>query len=210
MNEQLTLKELKRQITLTDLCQTPMKVELVENGRLIACHESEEFTISVFSCGYALAEAGKRWTVFSINGNGGYEYDADETDREMLRAEDYRFEDDYFLDLPWTIRLSMEALDRLERNNASREKSLISEHPDVPGPGGRLYGRYVSVEEAVIRRIQLEEMMKILTPKQREVMELSIEGYTQIEIGKSLGIGQPAVWERIHTAEKRIASFLKG
>ena len=198
MNEQITLRELLGMITPARLSRVPGKMVLKENATRIASHESEEFVLSVFSCGYALAESGKRWTVFNVSGCGGYEYEADEDDRLFLREEDFKFEDAYFLDLPWTVRLSMEALDRLESNNDASESALLSEHPDKPGPNGRLYGRYISVEDEVIRKIEYEEMLAKMTPKQRQAYVLYFEeGYTLEEVGELLSITSTAVFHRI-------------
>ena len=200
MNEEITLRELLRMITPTGLSRVPGKVMLKENATRIASHESDEFLLSVFSCGYALAESGKRWTVFNVSGCGGYEYEANEDDRQLLRGEDYRFEDAFFLDLPWPVRLSMEALDRLESNNDANENALLSEHPDEPGPGGRLHNRYVSVEDEVIAKIEYEEVMSKLTPKQRQAYVLYFdEGYTQQEIGAMFTVSHEAISKRIRS-----------
>ena len=198
MNEQITLRELLGMITPARLSRVPGKMVLKENATRIASHESEEFVLSVFSCGYALAESGKRWTVFNVSGCGGYEYEADEDDRQLLREEDFKFEDAYFLDLPWPVRLSMEALDRLESNNDANESALLSEHPEEPGPRGRVYGRYLSVEDEVIGKIEYEEMLEKLTPKQRQAYVLYFEeGYTQEEIGAMFSVSHEAICKRI-------------
>ena len=198
MNEQITLRELLEMITPAGLSRVPGKMVLKENATRIASHESEEFVISVFSCGYALAESGKRWTVFNVSGCGGYEYAADEDDRQLLRDEDFKFEDAYFLDLPWPVRLSMEALDRLESNNDANESALLSEHPEEPGPRGRVYGRYLSVEDEVIGKIEYEEMLAKLTPKQRQAYVLYFEeGYTLQEIGAMFSVSHEAISNRI-------------
>ena len=205
MNEQITLRELLGMITPAGLSRVPGKMVLKENATRIASQESEEFVLSVFSCGYALAESGKRWTVFNVSGCGGYEYEADEDDRQLLREEDFKFEDAYFLDLPWPVRLSMEALDRLESNNDANESALLSEHPEEPGPRGRLYSRYLSVEDEVIGKIEYEEMLGKLTPKQRQAYVLYFEeGYTLKEIAELLSISATSVFNRIESLRKKI------
>ena len=205
MNEQMTLRELLERTKKTGTARVPGKVALKESATRIAYHEADGFEISVYSCGYALAEAGNRWTVFRVGDCGGYEYEVDEADRELLGDKDYRFEDEYFMDLPWTVRLAMEAMDRLERNNDEREDRLISEHPDEPGPRGRLYGRCISVEEEVIRDIEREEMLASLTTKQREAYELYFEmGYTLEEAGKILAITYSAFKDRINGLVKKL------
>ena len=205
MNEQITLRELLGMITPARLSRVPGKMVLKKNATRIASHESEEFVLSVFSCGYALAESGKRWTVFNVSGCGGYEYEADEDDRLFLREEDFKFEDAYFLDLPWPVRLSMEALDRLESNNDANESALLSEHPEEPGPRGRLYSRYLSVEDEVIGKIEYEEMLGKLTPKQRQAYVLYFEeGYTLKEIAELLSISATSVFNRIESLRKKI------
>ena len=198
MNTQMTLRELLERTAKTGTERVPGKVTLKESATRIASHEADGFELSVYSCGYALAEAGNRWTVFRVGDCGGYEYEVDEADKELLGDKDYRFKDDYFMDLPWTVRLTMEAMDRLEKNNDAREDRLISEHPDEPGPKGRLYGRYISVEEEVLRNIEREEMLASLTTKQREAYELYFEmGYTLEEAGEILSVSYEAVQKRI-------------
>ena len=205
MNEQMTLRELLERTKKTGTARVPGKVALKESATRIACHESDGFEISVYSCGYALAEAGNRWTVFRVGDCGGYEYEVDEADKELLGDKDYRFKDDYFMDLPWTVRLTMEALDRLERNNDEREDQLISEHPDEPGPRSRLYGRYISVEEEVLRNIEREEMLASLTTKHREAYELYFEmGYTLEEAGEIPSVSRESVRKRLEGLVKKL------
>ena len=48
-------------------------------------------------------------------------------------------------------------------------------------------------EEYVLRKEREKERRGALTEKQREVYELFMQGYTQVEIAKLMGISQPAV-----------------
>ena len=205
MNMQMTLRDLMERTAQTGRERAPGKVTLKESATRIAFHEADGFELSVYSCGYSLAEAGNRWTVFSVGDCGGYEYEVDEADRKLLGDKDYRFEDEYFMDLPWQVRLTMEAMDRLEKNNDEREDRLISEHPDEPGPRGRLYGRYISVEVEVLRNIEREELLASLTTKQREAYELYFEmGYTLEEAGEILSVSRESVRKRLEGLVKKL------
>jgi excisionase family DNA binding protein len=65
------------------------------------------------------------------------------------------------------------------------EGSLIRRrhHGELPSP----------TEEVALARIMLQALRDRLTPRQRQVLELRLQGYTREEIGARLGLGQTRV-----------------
>lgn len=62
-------------------------------------------------------------------------------------------------------------------------------------------GGYALVETLVDLRPALAK----LTHRQRQVLALTVAGWTQEEIGEELGIGQPRVWKHLAAARKKLA-----
>lgn len=61
-----------------------------------------------------------------------------------------------------------------------------------------------------VRDERLAAALKLLTPKQREVIELIFwKGYTQEETARELGCSQSSVSERLSNGLKRLAGHLK-
>ena len=204
MNEQMTLKELKAMMPVVPNGKTPKRSELKNKSEVVAEYQSHDFSLTVFDCGYVLAQHFGRWTIFPVNDCGGYEYEvADENPVKGKVQTD--FDEEYFLDLPWTIRITLTAEDRLEHNAEIRNDNLIRKRPDYIRDYGWLQGYTPSFEYELAMKWEREEVMNMLTEKQREVMELTLEGYTQDEIGIILGINRNTVANRIFDARKKIS-----
>ena len=62
--------------------------------------------------------------------------------------------------------------------------------------------------DGIERRIDLERAIAQLTAKQREVLALWLEGYTQEEIAERCGIGQSQVCKRLRRAVKRLQATM--
>ena len=61
-----------------------------------------------------------------------------------------------------------------------------------------------------VRDERLAAALKLLTPKQKEVIELIFwKGYTQEETARELGCSQSSVSERLSNGLKRLAGYLK-
>jgi len=54
-----------------------------------------------------------------------------------------------------------------------------------------------------------EEMLEGMTDRQREVVELRMDGYLQCEIAEMVGRSQPAVSQRIQAGQGRIENLIK-
>ena len=64
--------------------------------------------------------------------------------------------------------------------------------------------------DGIERRIDLERAIAQLTAKQREVLALWLEGYTQEEIAERCGIGQQRVCRRLQRAKARLRVIMLG
>lgn len=90
-------------------------------------------------------------------------------------------------------------------------RRAIFEHPAIASDVQQ-YNRYVhgeSVENQVLGKMLKMDALSTLTDRQREAMLLyHVEGYTQEEIGRMLGISTTAARDRINAGIKRIRKYL--
>lgn len=117
----------------------------------------------------------------------------------------------------WLYRLTLnEALTRLRRRKRTRETSYEDFLPQYDSDGHHLGGRYSVVDwsEQLEKRLAEKELQRILQqaldqlrPVDKAVVMLSdLEGISDREIGKTLGLSVPAVKTRLHRARL----FLRG
>jgi RNA polymerase sigma factor (sigma-70 family) len=71
----------------------------------------------------------------------------------------------------------------------------------------RLAKQRATVQQ-IVRGMVTEDVLDLLTPNQREVIEMRLDRCTLEEIGEDLGISHQSVSERIRWARKRIAKAL--
>lgn len=123
---QLTLRELRSRVnTIPGERKLSWKqIEAVEVP--IAAYRSMGLRIMVFPSGYITAHSGRNHTVFHISDCGVYSYRFASKLAEDATRHD--FDEDYFLDLRWEIRVLMEAEDRLERNGNLYEYGRIGRY----------------------------------------------------------------------------------
>ena len=57
-------------------------------------------------------------------------------------------------------------------------------------------------------RLDLEMALQKLPPRQRQAIELAIEGYSECEVAEELGISQPAVFKLLEKARLRLRELL--
>ena len=213
-NDKLTLRELLTMISSTAGVSLPTAKALRTSGDPIAIYSTNNFTISVYPSGFALAVSYKRTTVVRVDECTDYNYDTLHEElancNNSVTPSHIGFE--VFLDAAWPVRVTMTAEDRLEENNDLAVRRAISEHPQVAADVQQ-YNRWLhgeSVENQVFGRMMKEEMLKNLTDKQKEVMILYYrEGYTQAEIAEMLGLGRRTVSDRIEAALKKIRKEVK-
>ncbi len=126
-------------------------------------------------------------------------------------------------ELPWYIPLTLVGDYRVEYNGRvhSRECSLnpedpgmldnlLSEKADSSDSFGFGFSFGENPESTLIRRETNEELLKILTGRQREVFALYyLEGYNQYEIADMLGMSRPAVTRLLSRALDRVGNLLQ-
>lgn len=208
LNEKMTLRELLALTTPTNGISLPTPKALRLGSVPVAVYSRDNFSLTVYKNGFVAARTWKRYTVIRLDCCKDYRY---ATVHEKLARQknsatkpDIKFEE--FLDSPWPVRLLLTAEDRLEENNDLAAWRAICEHSEIAADVQQ-YNRYIhgeSVENQVIEKMMREEMIKKLTDKQREVVELYYgEGYTQAEIAEMLGISQMTVSEMLENALKK-------
>lgn len=213
VNDKLTLRELLTMISPTTGVSIPTAKALRESDTPIAIYATNNFSISVYPSGFALAVSYKRTTVVRVDECTDYSYD---TLHEALAnckksATPSHIGFEVFLDAAWPVRVTMTAEDRLEENNDLAARRAISEHPQIAADVQQ-YNRWLhgeSVENQTFGRMMKEEMLERLTDKQKEVMILYYdEGYTQAEIAEVMGVSQKAVGQHIMLANKKIRKYM--
>ncbi len=212
LNEKMTLRELLTLIGSTAGLPIPTAKTLRTTDYPVAIYSIDNFSITVYSCGFALAKSYKRTTVVRVDACGDYKYQTlhDKIADTKKSATPTHIGKDVFLDAAWPIRIMLTAEDQLEENNDKAAHRAISEHPAIAADV-KEYNRYVhgeSIEDMVINEIMKEEMLSTLTDKQREVYVLYYdEGYTQSEIAKMMCISQKAVGQHLMLAMKKVRKY---
>jgi len=211
LNEKMTLRELLTLIKSTAGLPIPTAKALRTTDYPVAIYSTDNFSITVYSCGFALAQSYKRTTVVRVDACGDYKY---QTLHEKIAdtkksATPTHIGKDVFLDAAWPVRIMLTAEDQLERNNDGVARNAISKHADALANNPMYSGRYDdSAEDIVIKKMEKEEMLSTLTDKQREAYVLYYdEGYTMQEIGEMLGISRDAVKDRIHAVQCKISKY---
>lgn len=213
LNDKLTLRELLTMISSTKDVTIPTAKALRESASPIAVYTSKDYSISVYPSGFALAKSYKRTTVVRVDECGCYDYDTAHKDlaNHKKSATPSHIGMEVFLDAAWPVRITLTAEDRLEANNNGSAWSKICLHPEIAADV-REYNRSVheeSAEDLVIKKMEKEEMLRMMTDKQREVYELYYgEGYTQTEIAEMIGISRDAVKDRLYGTLKKIRKYM--
>lgn len=123
---QLTLRELRSRVTTIPGQRKPSWKQAEAEEMPVATYRRAGLRIMVFPSGYITAHSGRNHTVFHISDCGAYSYRFGSELAEDATRHD--FDEDYFLDLRWEIRVLMEAEDRLELNGNLYEYGRIGKH----------------------------------------------------------------------------------
>lgn len=202
----LTLQELKK---ITDMPgdgeKLPTAKQLRVTGLVVAKERlGQEAEISAYQNGCALYQVGRCSTVFFLHPCRDYYYISD--DGIVCLPEQF-FEHER-----WYLRLMLEGEDRLNRNHEERERnwnisySAISEDWDAMGDWPE------SAAERLEKQETVEEMMQLLTEKQKTVIcGYYMQGKTQAQLARELGVSRPAVKDSlIHAVGKIRKRYLMG
>ncbi len=193
----LTLQELKRIVAVPENGANPPTAKQLQSSEVLIVNKNLETDgeIRVYANGYAVYQACGRSTVFSVHLCRDYFYLSD--------CGIVHLAGDFFEGQKWYLRLVLEGEDRLGRNQEERERNLsysaISEEWSVMEGGSE------SALEHLVKQETVEEILQLLTKKQRAVIQkYYIQGKTQLQISKELGISRPAVEDSISHAIRRI------
>ena len=178
LNTDLTLRELLTLLSRT----TPTSVTppaSLKNQRPVAEYTTRTFCIRVYKNGFAIAEDGIRSAMIRVDDQKMYDFDPDRTADNNRRKErgkqrDLRSDLDYayFLDQPWTVRLTLLAFDELEK--LADEETQVSKDMMACSGHGVAEAYTESFENDLFDRLECEELvdqlMTRLTERERTVI----------------------------------------
>ena len=208
----MTLRELKARTESTArFDKAPSMAWLTANSYPIESYQGDDFSITVYQNGFALAQAGRRKAVIRVDRCNGYRYEFDNSFLEdETDATPHDFEEEYFLGQPWPLRLMIAAEDQLESNQDTREQKWNSKPLDIPDDKNWMCGGVDSFEDSLIARLDFEKALECLTEKQREAVILYYRyGYNFREIGEMLNMSCTAAQKRVGGAMKKLIEHLK-
>ena len=195
----LTLQELKQ---ITDIPgnqgKLPTARQLRESGVVIAKERfGGETEISVYQDGFVLYRTGKYSTVFPLHSCGDYFYISD--------GSAVHLPEQFFDRESWYLRLVLEGEDRLNRNSEERERSRNVSYSAVSEEWAVMADLAESAIEQLAERETVEEMLQILTERQRTVIgRYYMQEKTQKQIAEELGVSRLAVRDSLFRAVSKI------
>ena len=175
LNTDLTLRELLKLLIHT----TAANSVSLKNQRPVAEYTTPTFRIRVYKNGFALAEDGIRSAVIRVDDGRNYDFNPDRTADNNRRKErgtqrDLRSDLDfaYFLDQPWTVRLTLLAFDELEK--LADEETQVSKDTMACSGHGVAEAYTEPFENDLFDRLECEELvdqlMTRLTERERTVI----------------------------------------
>ena len=184
--------------TLKELIDTPKRGEKLPTPKQLRTGESpvvahkitgagvNEVHIIVYQSGYAVYGIGNRATVFPVNLELGYGYSSV---TEKKRKEE------------WYLRLMLIGEDRLAHNLATRDRGRCISFNGISEDFEGMEDELMDVEERVNRQQIAEEMMSVLSDKQKKVVqEFYWNQKTHKQIAKENGTGRTAVTNMLQNA----------
>nr|MBQ4456348.1 sigma-70 family RNA polymerase sigma factor [Clostridia bacterium] len=212
MGEYITLRELKNLLPTTEAYdRIPTAKFIRSSGAPLAVYESSDYQIAVYPCGFAIGRSGRRTVGVRVDECRSYRYDVDNSERTAFwnGGDDLQhyFPEDFLLDQPWPLRLMMAVDDQLQKNEDDRERGWISKHSEIPDDKNWMNGGHGSLDDVVIRKMELREVLELMTEKQRRVFVLYGRGYTQQEIGRMVGVPQQVVSKHLRAALEKAKKY---
>lgn len=151
--------------------------------------------IQVYANGYAVYQIGGRSTVFSVCLCRDYFY---LSDGRLIHVPEKFFEGE-----KWYLRLVLEGEDRLNHNQEERERKFS--YSSASEEWAALEDQAESVLEHLVKQETVEEMLQLLTDRQRTVIQkYYMQEKTQMQISKELGISRLAVRDSLFHAVSKI------
>ncbi len=195
----LTLQELKRIVAVPAPEQKiPSARRLTESDKMVAREKlGADTQIVAYQSGYALYSVQRAVTVFPIHPCGGYWYDAGKSPCNIAGG--------LFEREAWYLRLVLEGEDRLFRNRESMEQRRTISYNAASEEWKELVAVGNSVLEQMVRAEAVEELLSVLTDRQRTVVcQFFLEQKTQGQIAGELGITASAVSQILTRAVRRM------
>ena len=200
--------------TLKELIDTPKRGEKLPTPKQLRTGESpvvahkitgagvNEVHIIVYQSGYAVYGIGNRATVFPVNLELGYGYSSV---TEKKRKEDEKYNTWNPEKEEWYLRLMLIGEDRLAHNLATRDRGRCISFNGISEDFEGMEDELMDVEERVNRQQIAEEMMSVLSDKQKKVVqEFYWNQKTHKQIAKENGVKRNAVTEILKYALNKI------
>ena len=137
-SDTMTLRELKDSISDTEGCAVPTAARLEASGDPVATLTLGTYSITVYRCGFAVGVSGRRKAVIRVDECGGYTYRFGGSrggksggKNSASNETPHHFDEEYFLDKPWPIRLMLAVDDQLQKLENDRERRWISKHSEL-------------------------------------------------------------------------------
>ena len=132
-SDTMTLRELKDSISDTEGCAVPTAARLEASGDSVATLTLGSYSITVYRCGFAVGVSGRRKAVIRVDECDGYTYrfGGSRGKNSANNETPHHFDEEYFLDKPWPIRLMLAVDDQLQKLENDRERRWISKHSEL-------------------------------------------------------------------------------
>lgn len=222
----LTLRTLKKLIETPENGEKiPTPKQLRTGKSPVVAHKTtgeggNEVHIIVYQCGYAVYEIGNRVTVFPVNMELGYGYSSviqeSCTEEERyntwnpetgLREKKYfcELDESFFETEEWYWRLMLIGEDRLAHNLAMRDRGRCISYSGISEDFKGMEDELADIEERVNRHQITEEMLSVLSDKQKKVVkEYYWNQKTHKQIANENGVKKNAVTGMLKYALNKI------
>ena len=203
-----TYGELKSLLPSTGTGRVPGINKLRDTAVIVLRAKTESGVVEVYDNGFYTYMENEHITVYAVDRCTVLEW-------YSCTGEKFTSQNADVSKLPWTMPLEIAGYNRLEHNSDSRQESKADYSLNAPAsdnnllfsvrPEHEIREERESEEEARQKRIALvREALKMLTPKQKEILFLvHLKDMTQEEVADALCISRRTVREQLNAAEKK-------
>ena len=205
----MTLREVFNQIPAAPWRKrVPSVLRIAQEGIPVLSDQlDEESSVTIYSNGYVVYQAGDRATVFPLHACKDYEYKTVEETLVIPFSQ--------FADQPWQVRVLMEGRDRLVHNGNNRKegRTVSIDAYDSEARWEELSDRgwfdplriLEEQEEREEEIALLNRYLAKLTSRQREVLILCVvEGKTHMEAAEVLGTSRQAISDSLQKSLRNL------
>lgn len=202
-HQELTLKELKQAIKICKYESRCPSVNAVEHSGVpvIAQHEYMDGSrLTAYENGYVTYINGRRKTVVALKQCGNYTY--------FTRTGEKYIPESSFMEMPWYVRVQMEADDRIVHNTTAyeKDKNIRFHQSDLDENSA---SDEICMEQMLETEQQVEQLLALLTERQALIMRLCyLEELERKTVAEILGISISAVTDAISKSIKRLRKKL--